>query len=113
MIIRFSTSGNPLGLELGERCVIKKECRVEYVEDDKKLLFTALPKGSTAKVVGVKKKATGRYVKGSLQGLGDDYDPPYLKVDKYHILYEFKRLVTDEPFFVHSDDIEVPDAPSL
>jgi hypothetical protein len=82
-------------------------CDVVYIEKIKQLVFDNEP--CECFVTGVVRKATGVYQPGDTTGsslVGYDYDPPYLAVDKYHVLYECKIAINKKPFLVHPDDIE-------
>jgi hypothetical protein len=107
--IRFSNKRNPLGLEIGDRIRYKRSCTVGYDSDGKKKLWFNEVAGF-ARVIGVVRKATGQYVKGSDSGPSFGGDPPeyeqaYLSVDKYHLLYECRADIYDKSFFVHPEDI--------
>lgn len=108
--LRLSTHDNPLGLKLGELVRVRRICFVDYdVHGNKDITYSEeLP--FEAVVVGSVKRALGKFSSGrsylSLEGPVCD-DPPRLIVSKYVRLYEVKVLLTDKPFLVHPDDIEV------
>ena len=106
--MRLTTKKNPLGLQIGERVNARQTVTVEYDEEDNKRLLP-FDFDATCLVTGVVRKALGKYEKAShYRSLdGDEYEPAYLKVSEYVTLYECKVNITDKPFLVHPDDIEV------
>jgi hypothetical protein len=108
--IRFSSKRNPLGLEIGDRIRYKRRCTVGYDSDGKKKLWFNEAGAGFARVIGVVRKATGQYVKGSDSGYSAGLDPPeyeqaYLSVDKYLLLYECRADIYAKSFFVHPEDV--------
>lgn len=109
MRLRLYFSDNPLGLHLGELVKVKRSCEIEYDADGNKGIVYKRTHPFTAFVVGSVLRATGKYIPGRTFSsfLGEDDEPPRLKVDKYVRLYEVKVFMGDKPILVHPDDIEV------
>jgi hypothetical protein len=106
--MRISTTGNPLGLQIGEVITVRRTCIVEYIENEKQLIFTDFQQ--SARVIGCIKRALGTYVPGgSTYSLGyePDFDPPYLRVSKYVWLYQIRIAMHGAILLVHPDDIEI------
>jgi hypothetical protein len=108
-MMRISTSGNPLGLRIGEAVEVRQGCTIAYDGDQKRFFFEDFNR--TAIVIGSVKRAIGTYVPGSvsysLDGSPDEC-PSYLKVSKYVRLYECRTAIGGRSFLVRPDDITMP-----
>lgn len=94
-------------IKLGDWVKCKRSCDFVYQKNGyKTLVFYGL--NSYACVIGVKKKATGKYVdsKAFFNFDGGGYEPAYLKVDKYHWVYECRSALKGVSFYVMPEDIE-------
>lgn len=109
--MRVSTKINPLGLRIGELVKVARIAFIGYNEHGVKELTFSEEIHITCTVVGVVKRALGKYVKGRhYHNLGldpPDYEQPSLKVSKYVRLYQCKTRLEEKPFLVHPDDVIV------
>jgi hypothetical protein len=101
-----SSKRNPLNLKIGDQIAIIGYSTIDYDSDGIRKLYNH-PKHSIVFVCGIRKKATGKYEKGSSYATldGYDYDQPSLAVDKYHNFYECRDSITGQPFLVHPSNI--------
>lgn len=103
-----SSKKNPLNLQIGDRIEISATTKVEYDNEENRILLHSKC-SHICYVCGIQKKATGAYKKGSHAAVdyyGDsDYEPPCLVVDKYHYLYECRKDITSHSFLVHPTHI--------
>ena len=108
--LKLSCAANPLGLELGEKVIVRRTVNVEYNDKNQKILHFGFVEPHTMTVVGSVKKALGTYKAGTPIGdfnYANEYEQGTLKVLKYVRLYEVKSKLTDKPSLVHPDDIEI------
>lgn len=85
---------NPEGLKLGDRVEYATTVSFQYVNRNKKDMLPRKYEGTIRGVViGITRKATGTYKKGTYS-----YEEPseaFLAVDKYHVVYECRRDIKD------------------
>lgn len=91
---------NPLGLRIGARVLTTASCQVEYDDEDNRIVrITHFPKPRQTHIIGVAKKALGKYIPVSR------LDNAYLKVREYIWLYKCKDKIDSKSFLVRPEDI--------
>lgn len=94
-------------IKLGDWIRCKRACDFVYQDYYKVIEYYDLD-DPHACVIGLRKKAVGKYFSGKqlFSFDGGDYIPPYLKVDKYHWVYECRSTLKGISFYVLPEDIE-------
>jgi len=94
-------------IKLGDWVRCKRACDFVYQDDYKIIEYYDLDETYTC-VIGLKKKATGKYI-GSKRRFsfdGGDYIPPYLRVNKYYWVYKCRSTLKGNSFYVMPEDVE-------
>lgn len=92
----MTSKTNPLGLSIGECVTIRAITTVGYV-DHKKIMMRC-PRRQTCYIVGVVKRALGKYVPAGRGVEAENDCPAYLSVSKYVRLYECKKGIEEKSF---------------
>jgi len=106
------TKTNPLGLQIGDIVQASATVSFDYDADNNKKMERHRQYCSpfTCIVVGIKKKAIGKYVRSSSPGTYYDEPPEnysYLQVSKYITVYECREAINKKSVLVHPDDIKM------
>jgi hypothetical protein len=95
--------GNPLQLSIGQKVNINYVSEIVYIDTEKQIVKTHIV--SQVYVLGVTKKALGKYIAG--YGSFDDYEQASLKVSKYIWLYQVRETMYSPILLVSAEDITV------
>jgi len=99
-------------LKLGQRVAFNKITAFEYDPDDfkygtykSKQKLNIEPKEGI--IVRKTRKATGTYTSSGGGNEDGDFDPPYLSVDKWYVVYEVAYDIKRKSVIVSPEDLEV------
>lgn len=103
----MSSKCNPLGLNIGDKVTLHGTRLFEYDNDrNRDSVFHKFSKPREFFIVGVCKKACGKYQFGSQRGslafdsYNENYEPPFLVVSHYVRVYECKESMIDRRVYL-------------